>query len=72
MKSWKTTLCGILGLVASAITLIALPLIDADPATTVNWGAVMAAVATAAGLFMARDNDKTSEQVGAGPQEAAK
>jgi len=62
--SWKTTLCGVLGIVAAAITLLAIPVLDSDPATVANWGAFTAAISTAVGLFFARDNDKSSEDVG--------
>jgi len=65
MKSWKTTVCGILGVVTAGITLIATPLLDADPETLPNWGAFGAAIAAALGLIFARDNDRTSEQAGA-------
>jgi len=65
MKSWKTTLCGVLAAVAAGITLVAIPLLDNDPATTANWGAFAAALAAAAGLCFARDNSKSSEDVGA-------
>ena len=63
--SWKTTLCGVLGIVAAAITLLAIPVLDSDPATVANWGAFTATLTTATGLFFARDNDKSSEDVGA-------
>jgi hypothetical protein len=65
MKSWKTTLCGILGAVAAAITLVAQPLLDSDPNTVPQWGTFLAAAAAAMGLVLARDNDKSSEDVGA-------
>jgi len=65
MNSWKTTLCGLLSLVAAGLTLVAVPMLDADPATLPNWGAFSAALAAAVGLFLARDNDKSSEQAGA-------
>lgn len=65
MKSWKTTLCGMLSLTAAAITLVAVPILDDDPATVPQWGAFVAAIAAAVGLILARDNDKTSEDVGA-------
>jgi hypothetical protein len=63
--SWKTTLCGILGAIAAAITLVAQPMLDADPNTAPQWGAFAAAAAAALGLVFARDNDKSSEDVGA-------
>ena len=65
MKSWKTTTCGILAAVAAGITLVAVPLLDEDPATVANWGAFGATLAVAIGLLMARDNNKTSEDAGA-------
>jgi len=63
--SWKTKLCGVLGIVASAITMIAQPILDGIPSTEPQWTAFATAAATAIGLLFARDNDKTSEQVGA-------
>lgn len=63
--SWKTTLCGILGVLAAAITLVAQPLLDTDPSTVPQWGALVTAAAAAVGLVFARDNDKSSEDVGA-------
>lgn len=62
--SWKTTTAGlaaVLAVVADALTKLS----DADPATNPDWNIVVAVVASAAiGLF-ARDNDKSSESVGA-------
>lgn len=64
MSSWKTTLAGVLAIVAAGITMIAQPLLDADAATIPQWGAFFAmASAGVVGLF-ARDNDKTSKDVG--------
>jgi len=65
MKSWKTTLCGVLGIVAAGITMIAQPMLDADPSTVAQWGAFGTTVAAAVGLLFARDNDRSSEDVGA-------
>lgn len=63
--SWKTTLCGILGIIGAGITMIGIPLLDNDPTTVANWTAFGTTVVTALGLLFARDNDKSSEQVGA-------
>ena len=63
--SWKTTACGILAALAAGITLVAIPVLDGDPATTANWGAFGATLAAAVGLLFARDNNRTSESVGA-------
>ncbi len=64
MKSWKTTLAGvaaILTAVGSALTAI----IDNDPTTVMDVGATVAAIMAGIGLILARDNSKTSEDVGA-------
>lgn len=66
MNSWKTTLCGILSIVAAGVTLIAIPLLDQDPLTVPNYTAFVAAITAGIGLLFARDNDKTSLEVGAG------
>jgi uncharacterized membrane protein len=63
--SWKTSLAGVLSVVVAIITFVANPLLDADPATVPQWGPVLAAVTAAVGLLFARDNDKSSEDVGA-------
>ncbi len=39
---------------------------DNDPATVPNWTMVISMITAGVGLVLARDNDKTSEQVGAG------
>ena len=59
--SWKTTLCGVLSLIASGISLVALPLLDNDPGTAANLGGFGAAIAAAIGLYFARDHDNSSE-----------
>lgn len=64
-SSWKTSLCGLLTIAASAITLIAIPLLDADPLTVPNYTTFVAALTAGIGLLLARDNDKTSAAVGA-------
>lgn len=64
MKSWKTTVAGVAGLVAAVATAVQTQF-DGDPATTPDWAVVGALLATCVGLLLARDNDKTSEQVGA-------
>ena len=64
MKSWKTTTCGILGIVAAGITMIAQPILDGDPSTVPAWAAFGTLVATSVGLLFARDNDVSSENAG--------
>jgi len=64
-SSWKTTTCGILGLVASGITMVAIPLLDADPATLAQWGTFAGLAAVSIGAIFSRDNKVSSEDVGA-------
>ena len=58
MKSWKTTLCGALS--ALGAYLVTIP----DPAWLATVGKVLVGLGTAAISFFARDNDKSSEDVG--------
>jgi hypothetical protein len=62
MKSWKTTVAGIAAAVAAIGTAVNAQF-DNDPSTNAEWGLVIAAVSAAIGLFTARDNDKSSEDV---------
>lgn len=64
--SYRTTGAGIAALVGSLCTLCLVPQLDDDPATVPMWGEFFAlAVPLAVGLFAARDNKVSSEQVGA-------
>lgn len=65
MKSWKTTAAGI-GAILVAVGSALTATFDADPTTVADWGAVIAAIIAGAGLILARDNNVTSEQAGAG------
>lgn len=65
MTSWKTTLAGIAAIVAAVGTAVSAQF-DNDPATVPNWSMVIGMITAGVGLILARDNDKTSEQVGAG------
>lgn len=70
-KSWKTTWAGAAG--AAGIILIAIAShFDDDPGTAAEWGKTLDALGillSAIGIgtlgFNARDDDKTSEEVGA-------
>lgn len=57
MKSWKTTLCGVLALVGGGLT-------QFYPEYA-KLGGFLAFIGSGAGLLFARDNNVTSEQVGA-------
>lgn len=63
-KSWKTSAAGI-GAVLVAVGSALNATFDADPATVADWGAVVAAVIAGVGLLFARDNNVSSEAVGA-------
>lgn len=62
MKSWKTTALGILILIV-ALGSAGVAILDGDPNTTIDFKEIMAALA-GIGLTFARDNDKSSEDVG--------
>lgn len=64
MKSWRTTLCGILTVCGAAITLVAVPLMDCDPNTHVNFEGFVTAFFAAIGLYFARDKNVSSEDEG--------
>jgi len=64
VKSWKTTVAGIAGVVAAIATAVQAQF-DGDPATAPQWEVVIGLLATGVGLLLARDNDKTSEAAGA-------
>ncbi|HUT92820.1 MAG TPA: hypothetical protein VMY37_25225 [Thermoguttaceae bacterium] len=64
MKSWKTTFCGIGAFLIALITALT-AMWDGDAGTEPQWAIVVTALIAAVGLFMARDNDKSSEDVGA-------
>ena len=62
--SWKTSAAGI-GAILVAVGSALTAMFDADPATIPDWGAVVAAVIAGIGLLAARDNNVSSETVGA-------
>lgn len=62
-RSWKTTTFGISGLVVVLGGALGL-LTDNNPQTNPDWNTVVAAVIANIGLIFARDNDKTSTQLG--------
>lgn len=64
MNSWKTTACGVIAILTAVLSAVK-AMIDGDPATVADWGAVSAAVIAGAGLIFARDNSKSSEDAGA-------
>jgi hypothetical protein len=64
MNSTKTTILGILAIL-SAVVGAATALLDGNPATTIDFPTLAAAIAAGWGLIMARDNSKSSEAAGA-------
>lgn len=63
--SKETTFLGILAFLSVLFPEL-LHQFDNDPDTIPNWNLVIAAFMTMLGLWRARDNNKTSEQVRAG------
>lgn len=61
--SWKTTVCGLATVLPVLGALLAAQF-DDDPNTVPDWNQLVV-VAAGTGLIFARDNNKTSEQVGA-------
>ena len=64
-KSWKTTTAAAAAIVAAIATAVGAQF-DGDPKTVPQWGAILPMILAAVGLFFARDNDKSSEDVRAG------
>jgi len=64
MKSWKTTFCGVAAIVVMVLN-ACIATFDGNAATVADWSGVIAAVIAGIGLIIARDNDKSSEDVGA-------
>ena len=64
MKSWKTTVAGVLTAIIPVLNAVQ-AFIDGDPATVPDWGLAIAAVTAGLGLFFARDNNVSSEEAGA-------
>ena len=62
-KSWKTTGAGI-GAIMVAVGSALTATFDSDPLTVADWGAVIASIIAGIGLIAARDNDKSSQDVG--------
>ena len=62
-SSWKTTAAGLSAIIASVAGALNL-LFDANPNTNPDWTALIAAITAGVGLIAARDNDKSSEDVG--------
>jgi len=63
-SSWKTTAASVAALLSLLLT-VAKQLLDNDPTTNPDWAVVLPLIfAALTGLF-ARDDDKTSEEVGA-------
>lgn len=64
MRSWRTTVLGVISILVALLEAVR-DLVDLDTATNPDWNLVFLAIATGIGLIWARDNDKSSETVGA-------
>lgn len=63
--SWKTTAAGIGMIVTALFTMILQPLTDGNPATNPDYNVAIASIIAGIGLVMARDDNRSSEEVGA-------
>lgn len=63
MTKSKTTAMGILAIIAAIVGAISAT-IDGNEATIPDWTSVAAALVAGIGLIFARDNNKSSEDVG--------
>ncbi len=64
MTSWKTSTVSVSTLVV-ALGGVVKQLFDGDPSTNPDWNVVVPLIIATLTGFFARDNDKTSEDVGA-------
>ena len=62
--SWKTTASGVVAIIAALAGAAGL-LLDGKPDTNPDYTSLIAAITAGVGLIMARDNDKSSEEVSA-------
>jgi len=62
--SWKTTSAG-LASIMSGLGQILWAILDGNPQTNPDWNTSIPLILTGLGLLFARDNDKSSEDVGA-------
>lgn len=63
--SWKTASAAIIAAISAFLTLVVVPSMDNDPTTIPNTSVFLAQLPALIGLYFARDDDKTSEDVGA-------
>ena len=62
-RSWKTTLAG-LSSIMSGLGQIIYAITDGNPQTNPDWGTSIPLIITGIGLIFARDNDKSSRDIG--------
>lgn len=67
MKSWRTTILGVLTFLG-VLGFQLKSLWDDDPTTVVDWNAVIAAAGVMFVGFTARDNQVSSEEAGVKPE----
>lgn len=63
MKSWKTTLSGIMAFITVTWGQLS-TLLDSDISTNPDYTIIVSAFIVLIGLFKARDNDVSSEEAG--------
>lgn len=62
--SFKTGYAGLIAAVVVILNYLVSPLVDGNPETGIKWAELVGGVSLALGVYVARDDDKTSEQVG--------
>lgn len=63
--SWKTSASSIIAIITTWLTLVVTPLLDNDENTKPRFDEAISITIAASPGFFSRDDDKTSEQVGA-------
>lgn len=63
--SWKTTAAGISMIVTALFTMILQPLTDGDQKTVPDYNIAISTMIAGIGLILARDDNRSSEEVGA-------
>lgn len=62
--SWKTSSAAIASIIATILSLVVVPLIDSDESTKPQYAEAVSIISAGVGLLFARDNNKTSEDIG--------
>ena len=64
MKNSPKTSAAAIALILATVGQVVYLMVDGDPGTNPDWTMAMSSIIAAIGFFFARDNDKSSEDVG--------